>query len=127
MRHQYSPKSSRSPNLLQLGRQKCTPILTKVVNLASRCQLPELVAPILCSATLTALKKLKGGVRPTAVGEFIQRLIAKCIAREANSETADLFNTKQLGVAVKGVDEGIVHATKVSFKKLQKNFRNIAD
>ena len=109
MRHQYSPKSGRSPNLLQLGRQKSLPSLTEFVNLASRGQLPELVAPILCSATLTALKKLKGGVRPIAVEEVIQRLIAKCIAREANSEAADLFNTKQLGVAVKGVAEGIVH------------------
>ena len=95
--------------------------LTKFVNLASRGQLPEFVAPILCSATLTALKKLKGGVRPIAVGEVIRRLIAKCIAREANSEAADLFNTKQLGVAVKGGAEGIVHATRVSFEKLQKS------
>ena len=94
--------------------------LTKFFNLASRGQLPEFVAPILCSATLTALKKLKGGVRPIAVGEVIRRLFAKCIAREANSEAADLFNTKQLGVAVKGGAEGIVHATRVSFEKLQK-------
>ena len=42
--------------------------LTKFVNLANRGQLPEFVAPILCSATLTALKKLKDGVRPIAVG-----------------------------------------------------------
>ena len=42
--------------------------LTKFVNLASRGQLPELVAPILCSATLTALKKLKRGVTPIAIG-----------------------------------------------------------
>ena len=95
--------------------------ITKFVNLASRGQLPEFVAPILCSATLTALKKLKGGVRPIAVGVVIRRLIAKCIAREANSEAADLFNTKQLGVAVKGGAEGIVHATRVSFEKLQKS------
>ena len=95
--------------------------LTKFVNLASRGQLPEFVAPILCSATITALKKLKGGVCPIAVGEVIRRLIAKRIAREANLEAADLINTKQLGVAVKGGAEGIVHATRVSFEKLQKS------
>ena len=64
---------------------------------------------------------MKGGVRPFAVGEVIRRLIAKCIAREANSDVADLFNTKQLGVAVKGGAEGIVHATRVSFEKLQRS------
>ena len=85
--------------------------LTKFVNLTSRGQLPEFVAPILCSAILTALKKLKNGVYPIAVGEVILRLIAKCITREANSEAADLFNTKPLGVAVKGGAEGLVHAT----------------
>ena len=95
--------------------------LTKFVNLTSRGQLHEFVAPMLCSATLTA--KLKGGVCPIAVGEVIRRLIAKCIAREANSEAADLFNTKQLGVAVKGGAESIVHATRTSFEKLQKNSR----
>ena len=76
--------------------------LTKFVNLASKGQLPKFVTPILCSATLTALKKLKGGVRPIAVGEVIRRLIANCLARGANSEAADLLNTKLLGVAIKG-------------------------
>ena len=83
-------------------RKRAITSLTKFVNLASSGQLPEFVAPILCNATLTALKKLKGGVRPIAVGEVIRLLIAKCIAREAKSEAADLFNIKELGVAVKG-------------------------
>ena len=75
--------------------------VTKFVNLASRGQLSEFFAPILCIATLTALKKLKIGVHHIAVGEVIRRLIVECIAREANSKAAVLFNTKQLGVAVK--------------------------
>ena len=49
--------------------------LTKLVNLASRGQLPEFVAPILCIATLTALKKLKDGVHPIAVGEAFDVLL----------------------------------------------------
>ena len=39
--------------------------LTKLVNLA------EFVAPILFSATLIALKNVKDGVRPNAVGEVL--------------------------------------------------------
>ena len=90
--------------------------LTKFVNLAKRGQLPEFVAPILCSATLTALKKLKTGARPIAVGEVTRRLIAKCTAREANSEPDELFNTKQLRVAVRAGSEDIIHATRISFE-----------
>ena len=54
-------------------------------------------------------------------GEVIRRLIAKCIARGANSEAADLFNTKQLGAPFKNGAEGIVDATRISFEKLQKS------
>ena len=43
--------------------------IKKLVNLASRGQLPSFVAPTFCSASLTALKKTRGGVRPIAVGE----------------------------------------------------------
>ena len=98
--------------------------LTKINKLASRGQLPENVAPILCSATVTALKKLRGGVRPIAVGQVIRRLIAKRIVREANSEAVELFNTKQLGVAVKGGAESIVH---VRFRKKSKVLEAVAD
>ena len=62
---------------------------TKLVNLASRGQLPVSVAPVFCSAHLTALKKLKGGVRP--VGEVLRRLFAKCIAKQTQTESAELF------------------------------------
>ena len=75
--------------------------ITKLVNLASRGQLPSFVAPTFCSASLTVLKKTKRGVRPIAVGEVLRRLIAKCIAQEASSEAVELFSSRQLGVAVK--------------------------
>ena len=58
--------------------------ITKLVNLASRVQLPVSVEPVFCRASLTALKKLKGGVRPIAVGEVLRRLVAKCIAKQTN-------------------------------------------
>ena len=91
------------------------------MNLARRGQLPSLVAPTFCSASLTALKKTKGGVRPIAVGEVLRCLIAKCIAQEANSEAVELFSSGQLGVTVKCGAESIVHATKQTFQKLLNN------
>ena len=95
--------------------------ITKLVNLASRGQLPSFVAPTFCSASLTALKKTKGGVRPIAVGEVLRRLIAKCIVQEASSDAVELFSSRQLGVAVKCGAESIVHATKQTFQKLLNN------
>ena len=93
--------------------------LTKLVNLASRGQLPSFVAPAFCSATLTALNKKKTGIRPIAVGEVIRRLVAKCIAKETAIEAVELFGSKQLGVAVKGGAESIVHATKITFERMK--------
>ena len=87
--------------------------ITKLVTLASIGQHPVSVAPVFCSAS-TALKKLKGGVRPIAVGEVLQRLVAKCIAKQTQLESAELFSSKQLGVGVKGGTESIIHATKIT-------------
>ena len=91
--------------------------LAKLVNLASRGQLASFVAPAFRKATLTALNKKKTGVRTIAVGEVIRRLVAKCIAKEAAIEAVEVFGSKQLGVAVKGGAESIVHATKKPSKE----------
>ena len=95
--------------------------IANLVNLASRGQLPSFVAPTFCSASLTALKKTKRGVRPIAVGEVLRRLIAKCIAQEASSEAVEHFSSRHFGVAVKCGAESIVHATKQFFQKLLNN------
>ena len=61
-------------------------LLTKLVNIICRGELPEFVSRALCRASLSALLKKKGGVRPIAVGEVLRRLIAKCLTKEANLE-----------------------------------------
>ena len=97
--------------------------LTKLVNLARRGQLPSFVAPAFCSATSTALNKQKTGFRPIAVVEAISRLVAMCIAKEAAIEAVELFGAKQLGVAVRGGAESIVHATEITIKKMKRTKR----
>ena len=94
--------------------------LTKLVTLASSGQLPSFVVPPFCSATLTALNKKKTGITPIAVGEVILHPVAKCIAKEAAIEAVELFGSKQLGVAVKGGAESIVHATKTTFERMKR-------
>ena len=68
-------------------------VLTKLVNISCRGELPEFVSQALCSASLSALLKKKGGIRPVAVGEVLRRLIAKCLAKEANLEAKELFQS----------------------------------
>ena len=92
-------------------------VLTKLVNRSCRGELPEFVSKTLCSASLSALSKQKGGIHPIAVGEVLRRLIAKCLAKAANLEAKELFQSLQLGVRVEGGAEAIIHSTKLSYEK----------
>ena len=72
--------------------------ITKLVNLAIVGQLAVSVAPVFCSVSVIALKNLKGGASPIALGKVLCHLIAKCIGKQTQSESAELFSSKQLGV-----------------------------
>ena len=52
--------------------------LTAVVQLLAHGRAPGFVAPVLGGASLVALPKPTGGVRPIAVGEILRRLTGKC-------------------------------------------------
>ena len=75
------------------------------------------MAPVSCSASLTALKKITC-VRLIAVGEVLRRLAAKCIAKQTQSESAELFRLNNL-VRSQGGAGSTIHATKITFDKLQ--------
>ena len=92
--------------------------ITRFVNAGSRGKIPSFVSKALCSASLTALSKKKGGVRPIAVTEILRRLIAKCLVKEAKSEAIELFDSIQLGVGVSGGAEAIIHSAKITYEKI---------
>ena len=71
-------------------------VLTKLVNISCRGELPEFVSQALCSASLSTLLKKKSGILPIAVGEVLRRLIAKCLAKEADLGAEKLFQSLQL-------------------------------
>jgi hypothetical protein len=52
--------------------------LTAVVNLLGQGRACAEVAPFLAGASLAAVPKPSGGVRPLAVGEVLRRLVGKC-------------------------------------------------
>ena len=87
-------------------------------SLASFCALvmegrvPDVVRPFFFGATLVALEKKSGGVRPIAVGCTLRRLVAKIAGQMVVDDMADLLSPRQLGYGVKGGAEAAVHATR---------------
>ena len=47
----------------------------------------------------------------------MRRIIAKCLAKEAKSETKEIFQSLQLGVGVKAGAEAIIYSTKPLYEK----------
>ena len=92
--------------------------ITKFVNFGSRGLFLVSISKALCCASLTALSKKKGGLRPIAVGEVLRRLIAKCLASEAKPEAIELFDSLQLGVVISGGAEAIIHSTKITYDNI---------
>ena len=86
--------------------------LAKLSNLMLAGGIPDFACGALYGASLCALEKKGGGIRPIAVGSSYRRLTAKAAARHATALLADLFRPKQLGVGVPGGCEAAVHAAR---------------
>ena len=67
-----------------------------------RAELLFLFVPFFFGASLTALNKKGGGVRPIAVGYTLRRLVAKLAGRMVVGEMANLLAPRQLGYGVLG-------------------------
>ena len=75
---------------------------------------PNFVSQALCNASLPALQKKKGAVRPNAMNEVLKYLIAKCMVKDAKYEATELLERFQLGVgACRGL-EAIIHTAKTT-------------
>ena len=71
---------------------------------------PSIVVPYLCGASLMALKKKSGGLRPIAVGEVIRRLTSKCISLSVSSEAVRVLSRLQVKIGIPVGCEAIVHS-----------------
>ncbi len=85
------------------------------MNLLASGHAPPTILPHLCGATLIAIRKKGGGLRPIAIGEFLRRLTSKCLAFSARPSALPRFLPNQLGVGVKGGCEAIIHTVSSHF------------
>ena len=76
--------------------------LCGVVSLLAQGEVCLAVASSLAGASLVALPKPIGGVRPIAVGEILRRLTAKCLMETVRDDARQHFAPVQLGVAIPG-------------------------
>src|SRR5208283_1894176 len=75
-------------------------------------KVPADVCPFLYGASLTALRKKDGGLRPIAVGNTLRRLAGKIISRRLMVSMGDLLRPRQVGYGTRGGAEAVVHLTR---------------
>ena len=102
-------------DLLQHTQTEDTALLSALAdfcNLVLRGDAPEVVRPFFFGASLVALRKRSGGIRPIAVGCTLRRLVAKVACKQVVDEMAELLAPRQLGYGVSGGSEAAVHAAR---------------
>lgn len=72
---------------------------------------------IIYGASLCALNKELGGIRPIAVGNTFRRLTAKLACDSVRSEMSPKFAPRQVGFGIRGSCEAAAHATRTFIKK----------
>ncbi|KAF2891748.1 hypothetical protein ILUMI_14425, partial [Ignelater luminosus] len=72
-------------------------------------KLDHAITDILYGASLCALSKKYGGIRPIAVGKTFHRLVAKLGCAHYRDNIGEFLRPKQLGFGTKGGCEAAVH------------------
>lgn len=92
------------------ARTKLLLSLVELISVLLSGNVPESVCPWLYGASLTALKKKDGGIRPIAVGNVLRRLTAKLACQSTQTGANQFFQPIQLGCGTRGGAEAAVHA-----------------
>lgn len=93
--------------------------LTEFSNLCLTGRVPAEIQPVFCGASLCALNKKDGGIRPIAVGSTFRRLIAKAACKAVTAKMAVRFLPTQLGFGVPRATEAAAHAARRFIADLQ--------
>jgi hypothetical protein len=109
--------------------QKALRALTKLCNFLLSGQLSSEICHLLYGASLCALIKKDGGIRPIAIGNGLRRLTSKLACFQSRNIVNSYLSPHQLGVATKLGCEAAIHTTRtcviISGKVLLKlDFKN---
>ena len=88
-----------SPDTAEQGRRLLS-ALTSLINLALKGAIPDFARNAFYGASLIALNKKTGGIRPIAIGSIYRRLASKICARFAIGQLASQLEPTQLGVGL---------------------------
>lgn len=108
---------------LLVGAPDSSPLLvaiTDLTNLLLEGKTPPTVRGTLFGATLLAIAKKNGGVRPIAVGYVWRRLTAKVACNYVKEASATLLAPRQLGFGVAGGAEAGVHAARSYLHQMER-------
>jgi len=93
--------------------------LTEFANLCFAGEVPTAIRPVFCGASLCALTKKDGGIRPIAVGCTLRRLVAKTASKLVQEKMAAKLAPIQLGFDVKQGTGAATHAARRFLRDLQ--------
>jgi hypothetical protein len=93
--------------------------MTEFANLCLTGRVPAVIQPVFCGASLCALNKKDGGIRPIAVGSSLRRLVAKAACKAVMTKMAARFLPVQLGFGVPRATEAAAHAARSYIAGLQ--------
>ena len=104
-----------------LGSNLLSQALTRFVNFVLKGEIREDARPFFFGASLVALSKPGGGVRPIAVGYTLRRLVAKCASLPIREAMGNLLSPLQLGYGTPGGVEAAVHAARIYLQNMPPN------
>ena len=94
---------------LREASQRLVEVLVKFTNeIVLRGNIPSPVSSSFFGASLIALSKKDGGVRPIAIGITLRRLAGKCCMLKLSQQLPSIFQPHQLGVGTTSGAEAIV-------------------
>ena len=95
--------------------------LTSMMDIILQGKAPRAVCPYFFGASLVALEKKDGGVRPIAVSRTLRRLAAKIAGNRIMDAMGALLAPRQLGYGTPHGTEAVVHAARLFLDNLQPN------
>jgi hypothetical protein len=99
--------------------QRLVSQLTEFANVCLAGDVPTAIRPVFCGASLCALIKKDGGIRPIAVGCTLRRLVAKSASKSVQEKMAAKLAPIQLGFGVKQGTEAAAHAARRFLQDMQ--------